>query len=258
MSAAPAIKTTVALTVSALIVACGTTSRQVTTTTVLDRGSVECHSRRLIWESSDIAHGCDVTVTYRGTEECPARLLYVMPAAVTGTDVAPPSTPPVVRTPGQHTDPAGAAGVTVKLRDAQAIWLACGNPREETSSPGCSYTIDRINCSRGADELDTTTNSAVSLTNVVVRCGGPAETVWEAPVVGGASQACHVTLRLRGTTHCSAQLEYVETGGRVRHYAADAQGEFVSLINVKKISLTCGDSGSEQCTCEVVQIDCPQ
>src|SRR4029079_1267431 len=76
--------------------------RQVTSTRVLQTGAVDCHWRQVIWESSDTEHGCDVTVTYRGTDTCPARLLAI------GTRGGYPAT-----------DPAGPTGRTVKLRGVQ-------------------------------------------------------------------------------------------------------------------------------------------
>src|SRR6185436_18633332 len=96
------IKNSFVLLAFALLSGCDTLQiREVTTTSNLQRGNVDCHWQRVIWESSNIADGCDVTITYRGTADCPARLLYISPTATApGHDPGPLNAPPIQGTPG--------------------------------------------------------------------------------------------------------------------------------------------------------------
>ena len=129
---------------------CGTDQREITSIATLRSGTVPCARdedghrsghRDLIWRSDDPKHGCDITVTYRGTEDCPAHLEYVTPHESAwiggqysltnygGTNML---TFPEFRP--KKTKPAKAGGATVTLQDVTDIWLVCG----ELEHPHCT------------------------------------------------------------------------------------------------------------------------
>jgi len=237
---------------------CGTTVvRHVTTVPVLQRGTVDCHWRQVIWESSSLSKGCDVAVTYRGTETCQARLLTISPTHATGQG----KHDPLRLTPGQATEPAGPEGRTVRLRDVQTVWLTCGDQNGERHPSGCFYTIDRVNCSLDADQIETVRVNAANLANATATCGELERAIWVAPI-GQWDEGCHVTVRIRGgDKDCRGIVECEDSSGRTVRFATPWVGDLLTLVNVRSIFFRCGnrgETGTHPCTCEIVQIDCPQ
>jgi hypothetical protein len=232
-----------------LLAGCHTPNRQVTTRVFLDRGTVAPRQNQTIWESSAMMADSDVTVTYRGSDGCPARL-------VTGK----------VSERGQHvsskaqqTDPTGADTVTVKLRGAQAVCLICGDGNNTNAAGECAYVVEEVNSSHGARVLDATVMPGITLTNVMVAVGQPAQPLWQSPVTDeGSAGGCHVTVRVYDVGRGRAVLNYQSANGVRRQLVVTEPHEVVTLNNVVKISLGCMGAADGRCAAEVLQTDCPQ
>lgn len=266
---------------------CETSERQVTSITVLRSGTLPCASdvpgqrmrhRDLIWRSDDPRHGCDVTVTYHGTEECQAYLEYVTPRedpwggggflsqtnygtmtniwSATNTSFFPYSGTFHPRT----TKRAGAEGATVTLQHVTDLWLVCGD-LEHPHSGECSYSIDEIDCSKSAEQVYATRTNATALASARVACGGGKQVVWTAPKTGDQQTSCTVTVLLRGSEHCHASLWASDAlGNRKGFQTTGQQPLFVTFHDVAQLSLDCWSVGTEaaagECTLEIVQTEC--
>ena len=239
-----------ALAAGLLLAGCHTPNRQVTTRTFLDRGIVASRQSQVIWKSSALVREGDVTVTYRGAEGCPARL-------VTG-GVSPRSGR--VSSKAQQTDAAGADDVTVKLRGVQTVCLICGDNSKTNNAGECAYVIEQVSQSKGARLVESETLPGETLTNVVVAARSPSRLVWKSPVAAeaGAKRGCHVTLRVYGTGRCRAVLDYQLASGVRRQMGIENPRQLVTLVDVVKVSLGCVGVPTSRCAAEVLQTDCPE
>ena len=249
MDAASKIKIAATLAVCLLAAGCHTApKRAVTTRAFMDRNTVTGTSRQRIWESTGVARGCDVTVTYRGTASSPARLM-TNKTGDTGSGVSPEA---------QTTDWARAEDVTVKLRAVQEIWLANGGKGVAASGSESFYVIERVNSSRGARLLDSATLPGATLTSAVVNCGAVEQTIWKSPVPAGEKElGCHVTVRARSVGRSRPVLHFTQANGVRRDLMVGYHGELVTLLNVVNIGASCA-GGDGRCSVEIMQTDCPQ
>jgi hypothetical protein len=239
-----------ALAAGLLLVGCHTPNRQVTSRAFLDRGTVPARENQVIWQSSALQRDSDITVTYRGAEGCPARLVTGRVSERTGR----------VSSKALQTDATGAEDVTVRLRGAQSVCLICGGS-SKTNTPGeCAYVIEQVNQSHGARIAETDVLPGVTLTNAMVSARSPAKVLWQTPIAAGDSsnRGCHVTLRIYGIGRFRAVLDYKLANGVRRQMAISEPRQLVSLVNVVKVSLSCAGAADSRCAAEVLQTDCPQ
>ena len=214
----------------------------------MDRNTVTAKPRQRIWESTGVARGCDVTVTYRGSVKSPARLL----TNKTG-DIGGGASPEA-----QTTDWASGDDVTVKLRGVQEIWLAAGGKGGDPDTAANSYIIERVNSSRGARLLDSATLPGETLTSTVIQCGMVEQTIWKSQVPAGANErGCHVTVRARSVGRSQPVLHFTQANGVRRDLMVGYHGELVTMLNVVNISASCA-GGDGRCSIEIMQTDCPQ
>src|SRR6185436_8796980 len=123
--------------------------------------------RMTLWRANDSKHGCDVTITYHGTEECSARLEYrtahdrpipfepgytLTNQPYWGTNYLTMTNYGFFPPRPRETTHAGTTNLTVTLQNVTDVWLICGDVLHPHNGE-CSYSVDEIDCSRDADQI---------------------------------------------------------------------------------------------------------
>lgn len=251
------------------LTACQTESssrRQIVTAKALRKGMVTGAAlasdeyprhRQHIWTSDNPKHGCDVTISYRGTDLCQAHLEYVSPedkpaggGAVPGNTmmflpVATPFNPNASRL-------AGAGGATITLQNVTDVRLVCGNP-EYPQFDECLYTIEDVDCSRHADQAYLVHSSEAALKHVEMPCYTRKQVVW-------TGKPCNVTALLKGSAFAPARVWTSDAKGNVIGFQfAGAQPTFVTFRDISKLEMECGSSSDKaggNCALDIIQTEC--
>lgn len=261
--------------------------RDVTSVNHLGSGTVACAygelnqpaHRQSIWRCYDLKRGCNITITYRGTEHCRARLEYEGERSLWGlpfpaqTNYGPwaftnslgaGDFPMVTNQPNwgvpqrPTTRSTETNDVTVTLQNVTEVWLLCGdftNPHEG----GCSYTIDEIDCSRGSQQAYPSQANTASLFSVSLPCGSDERVVWTAPGRTNAPGLCTVTVVLRGSRDCFATLTGADHFGNPKAtMTAWSSPQRVTIHDINRLSLKCSGTGgaSDGCTLDIIQTAC--
>jgi len=256
--------------------------RDVTSVNNLGSGTVACAygelnqpaHRQGIWRAYDLKRGCNITITYRGTEHCRARLEYegersqwgflvrsndmFWGAGITNDFPMVTNQPNWAISKRTTTRSTGTNDVTVTLQNVTEVWLLCGDfthPHEG----GCSYTIDEIDCSRGSQQAYPSQTNTTSLFSASLPCGSDETLVWTAPGRTNAPGLCTVTVVLRGSRNCVATLTGADHfGNRKATITAWASPQRVTIHDINRLSLKCSGTGgaSEGCTLDIIQTAC--
>jgi hypothetical protein len=255
------------------LTACSSTSsrRQIVTAKVLRKGMVTGAAlatdeyprhRQHIWTSDNPQHGCDVTISYRGTDQCQAHLEYVSPEdkpPVSSASSQPPAhntvmflpvLPPFNPTASRQ---AGARGATITLQNVTDVRLVCGDEAYPQFDE-CLYTIEEVDCSRSADQTYLVHKTDASLKHVEMPCYTKKTVVWS------GAKPCNVTALLKGSAFAPARVWTSDVKGNVIGFQfAGAQPTFVTFRDISKLEMECGSSSDKaggNCDLDIIQTEC--
>ena len=245
--------------------------RQIVTAKVLRKGMVTGAAlasedyprhRQQIWTSDNPRHGCDVTISYRGTDQCQAFLEYVSPEdkpagtsessrqTARNTMLFLPVMTPFNPNASRH---AGAGGATITLQNVTDVRLVCGNPAYPQFDE-CLYTIEDVDCSRSADQAYLLHKNVASLKHVDMPCYTRKQAVWT------AAKPCNVTALLKGSAFAPARVWTSDAKGNVVGFQfAGAQPTFVTFRDISKLEMECGSSSDKaggNCELDIIQTEC--